>query len=574
MRSLPIPRIRPIARVAFALAVVGGLLISLPALPRPLGAVVAAHSQLVSSIPGAGEAVDTPPPELRLQFSESIASGYTSFDLLDGTGKTLLLTAGHVDATDDHLLVGALPALPPDTYTVDWRALSAADGHVTEGAFTFAVTSGPVPSGGAAPIGPPAQGTDTIHVGHDATQAAVEIQGKVLAYGGVMLAFGLPLVAWFAIRPAMGGRLPRIFALGGGIAHIAVAVGTGLLIVVSVASLPSAGGSGRPARRRRVPDDHPAGPAAAGPVRPGPRRRRRRRRPGSDRPSRGRVRRRVGWRGGGDRPGGGLRPCGRLRHARPHRRRRRPRRVRRHLAQRAPEPGHPERLRRAVRSAVDPGDPAALLGAGDREHRPGQRDRHLRRLDPDPRARLDRHALRDQSRRQGPPRHRRPRRGRAQLPRRRGGPALARRPVEARAPRARPRRRRRHRHREPHERLAVLGEPPIAIAPAPSTTAEAAIDFAVQPGRPGPNRFIAAAGGKPAPTGTTVTLLLQRLDSGDPPARIALRPRPTRAGRSRTPRTAACCSPTAAGTRPSRSRTPRAPRWAGATSRSRSTPTG
>jgi hypothetical protein len=65
---------------------------------------------------------------------------------------------------------------------------------------------------------------------------------------------------------------------------------------------------------------------------------------------------------------------------------------------------------------------------------------------------------------------------------------------------------------------------PIAIASAPSTTVEAAIDFAVQPGRPGPNRFIATAGGKPAPTGTTVTLLLQRLDSGNPPARIALRP--------------------------------------------------
>ena len=204
---------------------------------------MAAHSQLVSSIPGAGEAVSTPPPELRLEFSESIAAGYTSFDLLDGTGKSMLLAAGSVDAKDDHLLVGALPVLPPDTYTVDWRALSAADGHVTEGAFTFAVTSGPASSVAPAIIGPPAQGTDTIHVGHDATQAAVEIQGKVLAYGGIMLAFGLPIVAWFAIRPAMGGRLPRVFALGGGIAHVAVAVGIGLLIVVSVASLPSAGGS-------------------------------------------------------------------------------------------------------------------------------------------------------------------------------------------------------------------------------------------------------------------------------------------------------------------------------------------
>src|SRR4029077_4222833 len=129
------------------------------------------------------------PTQLRLQFSEAIASGYTSFDLLDGTGKTLLLTAGTVDPTDDQRLVGALPELVADTYTVDWRALSAADGHVTEGAFTFAVTSGassaPGASAGDGSVGPPVQRSDTIHVGHDATQAAVEVQGKVLAYGGV-----------------------------------------------------------------------------------------------------------------------------------------------------------------------------------------------------------------------------------------------------------------------------------------------------------------------------------------------------------------------------------------------------
>ena len=44
---------------------------------------------------------------------------------------------------------------------MDWRALSAADGHVTEGAFTFAVSSGASPAPGAsagpgtlAPAGP------------------------------------------------------------------------------------------------------------------------------------------------------------------------------------------------------------------------------------------------------------------------------------------------------------------------------------------------------------------------------------------------------------------------------------
>ena len=89
----------------------------------------------------------------------------------------------------------------------------------------------------------------------------------MLAYGGVMLAFGLPIVAWFAIRPALGGRLPRVFALGGGIAHVAVAIGVGLLIVVSVASLPSAGGSSPRAPMRRLPDDDATRPAAPRPVR-------------------------------------------------------------------------------------------------------------------------------------------------------------------------------------------------------------------------------------------------------------------------------------------------------------------
>ena len=52
---------------------------------------------------------------------------------------------------------------------------------------------------------------------------------------------------------------------------------------------------------------------------------------------------------------------------------------------------------------------------------------------------------------------------------------------------------------------------------------------------PGPNRFIAAAGGTPAPAGTTVTLLLQRLDSGNAPGpdRAARRDRPVRRGHLR-----------------------------------------
>ena len=524
MRSQPIPPFRSIAHVAAGLVAAGWLLVLLPVLPRPLGSAVAAHSQLVSSIPGAGESIETPPTELRLQFSESIAPGYTSFDLLDGSGKAILLTTGQVDASDDHLLVGALPALGPATYTVNWRALSAADGHVTEGAFTFAVTSGPTPSGGAAPIGLPVQGTDTIHVGHDATQAAVEVQGKVLAYGGAMLAFGLPIVAWFAIRPALGGRLPRAFALGCGVAQIATAVGIGLLIVVSVATLPSAGGTAaRPDAGAFLTNTRPgqllvtrlAVAAVGGAI--------------------GIVLARMG-RGGAafaaalagstigiallavsghaaafDNPvpilvdmvhvaSGGTWLSGLL-----------------SLAVLSDFGGRfdPPSIRAVVprysalaivsiglvsatgvyadwtqtRELISAATPYAInldvkvllvlgaLGIGALNFLDGGTDRRWL-------GGLSRRVLLEL------------------------GLAVGVVVVTANL---------------------TSGSPswenrPLAIAPAPSSSAEAAIEFAVQPGRPGPNRFIAAAGGKPAPAGTTVTLLLQRLDSGNPATRIVLRP--------------------------------------------------
>lgn len=522
MSSLPTPTFRPIARAAFALAVVGGLLLAWPALPRPFGSTAAAHSQLVSSIPGAGEALDAPPAELRLQFSEPITGGYTSFDLLDGTGKTLLLSAGTVDPTDDHLLVGTLPTLKPDTYTVDWRALSAADGHVTEGAFTFAVTSGPGSSGGSVAQQVPAQGTDTIHVGHDATQAAVEVQGKVLAYGGVMLGFGLPILAWFVIRPALDGRIPRIFVLGGGIAQVAVGLGIGLLIIVGVASLPTAGGSAaRPDAGLFLTSTRPgqllvarlAVAVLGGAI--------------------SIVLARAGQAGRAlglslvaaavgiglvaisghaaafDSPvpvlvdlvhvaSGAVWLSGLLSLA-----------VLSDFGGRFDPPSVRAILPRysalavvsiglvsasgiyadwtQTRELITTATPYSInldvkillvlgaLGIGALNFLDGGRDRRWL-------GGLSRRVLLEL------------------------GLAVGVVVVTANLTSGSP----------------TWENRPIAIAPAPSTSAESAIDFAVQPGRPGPNRFIAASGGVATPAGTTVTLLLQRLDSGSGPARIAL----------------------------------------------------
>ena len=242
---------RPAAahRVLLALGAAAIVVLARPFVPVPgsvpgMGALVLGHSQLVSSSPGSGDTVATAPTEIRLVFSEPIDPRYTSLDLLDGTGRTLLTAVGAPDPADPRTLVAPIPAglsLAPDQiFTVDWRALSAADGHTTEGFLTFGV--GDVASRPGDQTGSGAPNSE-LHAGHDNGTAAAEIQGKVLAYGGSMLAFGLAILAWLVLRPALGS-IPRGTAYGTGIALLAGAAGCLLLLVIGAGSAPSAAGSG------------------------------------------------------------------------------------------------------------------------------------------------------------------------------------------------------------------------------------------------------------------------------------------------------------------------------------------
>jgi putative copper export protein/methionine-rich copper-binding protein CopC len=243
----PAAAIRAILSLGAAAALVlGGPVLAGPAIDRAAGLVAVGHSQLVSSSPGAGEVVASPPSEIRLVFSEPIDPRYTSLDLLDGTGRAILVGAGTPDPADPHVLVAALPARTglavDEFYTVNWRALSAADGHSTQGFLTFGV--GNVAVGSATHDGSSSSGTGAstgdLHGGHSGGAAAAEVQGKVLGYGGSMLAVGLAILVWLVLRPALG-RIPRGAAYGSGIALLAGAAGCLLLVVVAADSLPGGG---------------------------------------------------------------------------------------------------------------------------------------------------------------------------------------------------------------------------------------------------------------------------------------------------------------------------------------------
>ncbi len=192
------------ARVLGALAAAAFAVLAGPGLPGPAASLVEAHSQLVSSSPGAGTLVEASPTELRLVFSEPLEARYTAVDITDRYGRGVYLNAGAPDPADPRTFVVPLPEpLPEGIYSMKWHAMSAADGHSTTGFVTFGVGV-PVPpttAGHGSTVG-------DLHVGHDAPSAALEVAGRVLGYVGFMLAFGLALVAWAVLRPALRGDQP------------------------------------------------------------------------------------------------------------------------------------------------------------------------------------------------------------------------------------------------------------------------------------------------------------------------------------------------------------------------------
>jgi ribose transport system permease protein len=139
----------------------------------------------------------------------------------------VVISTHHPEGDNAKLLPAVLMALGV--------ALSAADGHTTDGFLTFGIGSVVLDPSGHGATGTVSSGV--LHGGHAGGTVAAEIQGKVMGYGGSMLAFGLAILAWLVLRPALG-RIPRGVAYGAGIALVVSAAGCVLLLVVGADSLP------------------------------------------------------------------------------------------------------------------------------------------------------------------------------------------------------------------------------------------------------------------------------------------------------------------------------------------------
>jgi len=97
-----------------------------------------AHAYMDRTAPEAGSTVRGSPAEVKLWFSHALEPAFSTVRVVDKAGRQVDLKDKRVDPKETALLRVSLPPLPPGSYRVIWRVLSA-DGHVTRGDFGFEV---------------------------------------------------------------------------------------------------------------------------------------------------------------------------------------------------------------------------------------------------------------------------------------------------------------------------------------------------------------------------------------------------------------------------------------------------
>lgn len=109
------------------------ILVSLPA------GTVQGHAFLERSDPAANAVLPQVPREVRMWFTEPLEAAYSRAELFDAQGQRIETEPSHVGTDPQELVLPLPPDLPRGTYTVQWRNVSAADGHPQVGFFSFTI---------------------------------------------------------------------------------------------------------------------------------------------------------------------------------------------------------------------------------------------------------------------------------------------------------------------------------------------------------------------------------------------------------------------------------------------------
>jgi|GEM_PF-156913 len=127
-----------VLRTRSILRIVAALVLALIVVSQSLSTALA-HAIIVRSEPPDGGAVMTAPHEVRLWFSEAISPQFTQAQVLNMKGEAVAGTQVTTATADPTLLIITVPQLSDGVYNVVYAALSAADGHSTQGHLVFKV---------------------------------------------------------------------------------------------------------------------------------------------------------------------------------------------------------------------------------------------------------------------------------------------------------------------------------------------------------------------------------------------------------------------------------------------------
>ena len=168
------------------------------------------HALLHASDPAAGATLGAAPTTVTLTFGETPDVGLTSVRVLDTAGTDHAAGAPSVVTNHPDSIQVGLDAISDGVYTVTWRTVSAVDGHVSAGSYSFGV--GVAPPGG--PAAQPSAGS-----GQAGSPAAVAT--RWVLYLGLFALLGAAFVALAVIR----GVAPNLLALAAG-GWLLTAIGT------------------------------------------------------------------------------------------------------------------------------------------------------------------------------------------------------------------------------------------------------------------------------------------------------------------------------------------------------------
>lgn len=119
--------------------------------------IVSAHAKLIRATPSPNSVLGTAPTQLQLWFDEPLDLAFSDVQVFDTRQTRVDQGTLQPVLSDPNSVIVPLKPIGDGTYTVVWKVLSAADGHITRGVYTFGVgnTAGQV----AAPVDVNAAGT-------------------------------------------------------------------------------------------------------------------------------------------------------------------------------------------------------------------------------------------------------------------------------------------------------------------------------------------------------------------------------------------------------------------------------